>query len=139
MGERKSENFKYGKRAFLLVLLLLLIAVISIVFIALGLQKKGQQLTAHIYQNGVLLESIDLSAVTEEYSFTVTGTHGESNTITVAPGSIGITDANCPDRLCVSMGYQSTSLLPIICLPHKLVISLEETKNGPSSLDSITY
>ncbi len=92
---------------------------------------------ADIYQNGTLLQSISLSQVTEEYSFVITGEQGCTNKITVSPCRIGITEASCPDRLCVHRGFISTSILPITCLPNRLVIQIrmEET----SDIDMMTY
>ncbi|MBR1497615.1 MAG: NusG domain II-containing protein [Oscillospiraceae bacterium] len=75
-----------------------------------------------ILQDGKLLRSIDLAAVTEEYSFEVEWPGGGSNTIRVQPGRVCVSDADCPDRVCVSQGWLSDQPTPIVCLPHRLVI-----------------
>ena len=79
-----------------------------------------------IYQSGELLETIRLDTVTDEYTFEVPGEGGASNTVCVRPGSIAIISANCPDQICVHQGFISTSLLPITCLPNRLVIRVRE-------------
>jgi len=94
------------------------------------------QITAHIYQDGVLLKSIDLNAVTESYRFTVTGQNNCRNEIEVRPGSIGILSADCPDKLCVHQGFIDSSLLPITCLPNRLVIQI---KSEEITTDIVTY
>nr|WP_318684815.1 NusG domain II-containing protein [uncultured Acetatifactor sp.] len=102
--------------------LLLLIAVCAL-WITLG-SKKEEGVTADVYQDGVLIESIDLSAVPESYTLTVTGENGCTNVVEVRPGSIGIISADCPDQICVRQGFIGSPLLPITCLPNKLVIQL---------------
>ena len=49
----------------------------------------------------------------------------EYNILQIAGGRACMLDASCPDQLCVKMGYISRAGQSIICLPHKLVISIE--------------
>jgi len=91
---------------------------------------------ANIYQNGICIFSIDLSAAAEPYSFTVEGKHGE-NTITVEGGQICISEADCPDQVCVHQGWISNSVIPVVCLPHELVIQIEDSAPG-NSVDGVS-
>lgn len=156
MAENNSLH-TYQKRALLLCILLGLITLGSILWIALhnGLvpfstgnsqNKNGSSSTllyADIYQNGELKQSILLSAVTESYTFTVYDKQDNFNQIEVRPGSIGILSASCPDKLCVHQGFISNTLLPITCLPNRLVIQLrqEQAIESGSEItpDIITY
>ena len=123
-----------------LTILILLIFFLSAGSIFLPLCRKDQQnMCAEIYQNGVLIQTIDLSAVKEPYSFIITGENGAANEIQVNPGSIGILSATCPDKICVHQGFLTNDLLPITCLPNHLVIRLVPAKDAPSSLDAVTY
>ena len=106
------------KKAVLLAAVLLVIAILC------GIRIYA--LYADIYQSGELLETIRLDTVTDEYTFEVPGEGGASNTVCVRPGSIAIISANCPDQICVHQGFISTSLLPITCLPNRLVIRVRE-------------
>lgn len=49
------------------------------------------------------------------------------NIIDITERSIRVSDASCPDKTCVKMG-RLVSGVPIVCLPHKLVIRF--VKNG---------
>ncbi len=80
---------------------------------------------ANIYQDGVCILSIDLSAVTGTETYTVTDEDGHENVIEVTDGRIRMVEANCPDQVCVDTGWVSSSLKPIVCLPAKLVIQIE--------------
>ena len=81
---------------------------------------------AEIVQDGQVLRRIDLSQVTEPYSFTV-DRDGGSNVVTVEPGRICVSDADCPDRVCVSFGWLSKGSVPILCMPHKLMIRMVQS------------
>lgn len=102
------------------------------------LKKDTGASVANIYQDGTLIRSIDLSKVSESYTFTVNGENGASNTIEVRPGEIAVVEASCPDKVCVNMGFIKNKALPITCLPNKLVIKIEASGSS-DGLDGISY
>lgn len=101
-------------------------------------QEKVSNAVANIYQNGTLIRSIDLEAVEESYTFKIEGENGAYNTILVEPGYISITDASCPDKVCISQGRISDGVLPITCLPNGIVIQIETQDTTNSTLDGMT-
>ena len=109
------------KPRILVLILVLAVAAVSAGAILAYHQSVGGTI-ACITQDGTVIERIDLSAVKEPYSFTITCDEGE-NTVEVKPGAIRISHAACRDQVCVSNGWSSAGSLPIVCLPHKLVIS----------------
>ena len=52
------------------------------------------------------------------------GSDGGVNRIEVEPGRLRVAAADCPDRICVSQGWLSDQSVPIVCLPHRLIIKL---------------
>ena len=74
--------------------------------------------------DGEVIREIELDRVSGEYSFTVEGADGGYNVVTVSPGSIRVTEADCPDRICVAHGALVDASSPIVCMPHKLMIRL---------------
>lgn len=131
-----KENSLLQRRALFLSLLVAVLCLVSVLAILLppGLSERK---FADIYQDGVLLQTIDLSAVVESYSFTIVSPKGGSNEITVSKNHIQVTDADCPDRLCVSMGMPRSPLLPVVCLPHGLVIKIRTAASDTP--DAVTY
>lgn len=133
----------YQKTALLMTILLILMAAGCLIWIISGCRgDRSDSITADIYQEGRLIQSIRLDTVTEPYTFVITGSGGCRNEVEVRPGSIGIISADCPDRLCVHQGFISTSLLPITCLPNRVVIRIRtgETDAGHSAEpDIVTY
>lgn len=92
----------------------------------LSLSKKPAGTVARVARDGVILREIDLSAVTEPYSFTVDAPGGGYNTVTVEPGRVCVSDADCPDRVCVRQGWLGERAAPVVCLPHRLTITLAD-------------
>ena len=119
---------KYQKNALCFLAFLLLLALFCILWILVQ-GRQSQESEAFIYQDGVLIERIDLALVDTPYTFTVTGEGGCTNVIEVRPGSIGVLSADCPDQLCVHQGFTDSLLVPIVCLPNRLVIQV----SAPSS------
>lgn len=129
---------KEKKAAIIAVIFILIVLLLSAASLfAMNYYTKNDTKTARIYQDGKLLYTIDLNAVTEKKELTIHGENGAYNVILVEPGCISMKEASCPDHLCVHMGKISTSVLPITCLPNKVVISI--SAGSPDALDSIAY
>lgn len=111
---------------FLFVIVLFCLLWIASIGNSSGSKEGSIKITAEIYQNGELTQSISLNEVTESYTFVVHGENGCENEIEVRPGSIGIVSASCPDKVCVNQGFVDNSLLPIVCLPNNVVIQVYE-------------
>ena len=80
--------------------------------------------TAEISRNGELIQTIPLDTDSE---YKVSGYNGGYNIITVKSGRICVSEADCPEQLCVHSGERGRGLanenrLPIICLPHRIEI-----------------
>ena len=89
------------------------------------LTDRREGTVVEVMQDGVVLREIDLSAVREEYSFEVKWPGGGSNTVLVQPGRICVSEADCPDKICLAQGWLSDQATPIVCLPHRLVIEVK--------------
>lgn len=108
-----------------------IIAVLCVVFFSLLgvilISNTGGGNTACIYSDGKLIKAIDLRNDGEQ-TFTVNSEDGGYNIITVKDGGISVTDADCPDRICVMTAPISDGIQPIVCMPHKLVIRIETNR-----------
>lgn len=111
----------------------LLIAAIALVFIAsviaiiLG-TKKSDSTCVEIVQNNRIIYRFDLSQE-ENRIFRIESSDGGWNEIKIENGEISITDADCPDKTCVKTGILRSENIPIVCLPHKLVIRFADKEN----------
>ena len=82
---------------------------------------------AVITVDGEPVRTVDLTAAAVPYEFTVETEYG-SNTVRVSQGQIAVVDADCPNRDCVKQGAISDGAIPIVCLPHHLVIQIEDRR-----------
>lgn len=109
------------------------IAVLSVAIVLCGLLIAWLLIVSHntggtmarVYQNSVVVHEVDLSTVKESYIYRVEGENGAYNEILVEPGQISCKEANCPDLICVNTGVITSDLLPITCLPHKVLVQIE--------------
>lgn len=110
------------KTKFWLLILggLLLASLLFLLFFA----AQGEKSEAIISVNGEECYRINLQ---EERELTVKSRWG-SNTISVKNGKIAVLEADCPTQICVLRGYQNSGI-PIICLPHRLVISFADSES----------
>lgn len=81
--------------------------------------------TAAVYVDGELYDTYDLSAAVIPYEVTIVTERGY-NTLRISYGAIRVAEADCEGQDCVLQGEIHDSLLPIVCLPHRLVIQIEE-------------
>ncbi len=113
------------------IILIILVVVLSCVSFAVY-NYKQTRVAAEVYKDGELIKTIDLNGVDNDYEFTV-GDENEYNIVRVENGRIRVMSASCPDKICVNQGYISDGLVPIVCLPNKVVIKI---KGGEDEADA---
>lgn len=89
--------------------------------------------TARIYIDGNCVQSIDLASAEDGY-FVIETEYG-SNTVAIASHKICVSNADCPCRTCVKTGWISDGTIPIVCLPHHLVVKIE---SAGKNADTVT-
>lgn len=90
--------------------------------------KEGAK--AVIIQNNQTIKELPLN---KEAHLTIEDGIGGVNTIEVKNGSICMTEANCPDLVCVYTGNISHTGEVIACLPHGLIITIQDPKENIDS------
>lgn len=75
-------------------------------------------------------------SLSENNTITIRETDKNYNLILINEGTVKVTDANCPDKLCARQKSISKNGESIICLPHKLVITIDSPEE--SDIDSVT-
>jgi len=77
---------------------------------------------ATVYLDGVLMAQYDLSSVNEPFDVRFDSDNGY-NVVSLEQGRVCISEADCLDGFCVRQGWVSGGSVPIVCLPHRLVIT----------------
>jgi len=114
------------------VILFLLVAAVAASAAFLLLRDGGTDApVARITRDGVLLKEIDLDKVDAPYSLAFADESG-TNTVQVERGRVRVSEADCPDQICVDQGWISDGTAPIVCLPHRLMIQIVD---GGGDLD----
>jgi len=89
---------------------------------------------ASIYKDGELIDTVNLLSVSQPLTIVVEGTADLSgaeavNIIEAEYGRIRMLEANCPDGSCVRLGWASGGVIPIVCLPNRVIITLSGSNN----------
>ena len=95
-----------------------ILAALALVALGLFLWQPGQAVRAEIWKDGELVTVIDLRSLTEPVEIPV----GEGNVVLAEQGRVRMLSADCPDKLCVHMGWSDSAAKPIVCLPNGVTV-----------------
>lgn len=107
------------------ILLILFLFCLSFVPLALRQDAAPAAVYADITLDGRLVRRVALSAHKGTETFSLATPDGHQNTICLTDNAIAVTDADCPDKLCIKTGAVSRPGDVIACLPHKLLIEVK--------------
>ena len=119
----------FKKNDILLIAAVLLLAFIA--FLAVKLAGSASPGKVEIRVNGELTATYSLSA---EREFTVKGYDGGEVRGVISGGTVDVTSATCPDKICVDHQIIKKTGESIVCLPNRVVITIaagddEDTNN----------
>jgi hypothetical protein len=117
----KNTNIK--KKAALVAAVLFLVFAGSCIWIWCRMHRMEEHGTVCIYLNGTLVEAHPLTA---DGTYPVYGADGSYNIVEIRDGGVAVTEADCDNQTCVHTGWITSSAYPIVCLPHQLVVQIEE-------------
>ncbi len=101
-----------------LILIAALLLIAGVLYLALNLGRQ---------EGGVVVVRVDGVEV-ERHSLSVNGTfplNGGSNILVIEDGKAWLSDADCPDLLCVKQGKIHYTGQVITCLPNRLTVTVE--------------
>lgn len=110
----------------LIVVLLLLSFLPEGIFYLSGNDASVTRTYVEIQVEGKVYKKVPLSGHHGEDRFSIDTDKGH-NLVVIKDGTIGITEADCPDKICIREGFVSKPGATVVCLPHKLLI---EVKNA---------
>ena len=110
------------------IILIICIIVAALIFFAaykLYFNKSGKFVTIKVDGKVTASYPIDI-----DKTITIKGVNGGKNILKISGGKADMTDADCPDQTCVkkhSIKYEGET---IVCLPHKVVISIDNSSQN---------
>ena len=110
---------KKGDKILIICIIVMLIIAITIIISGI-LLGRGEKKIAVVTQDGN--EILELPLETDTKESIIVGDY--KNEIVVSDGYVYMKEANCPDLICVNKGKIRNVGDSIVCLPHKLVISI---------------
>lgn len=111
---------KKRRNEIFLVTGLLLTALLCFAFIRLQTSKTVT--TAEVSVDGEVLAAYPLDQNTDEI---ITGYRGGTNHLIIKDGGVSITEASCPDKVCVRQGTVKESGQTLVCLPNKVIVTIK--------------
>lgn len=104
-----------------------LAAICVIVFIVFSVMHRSRGSIIVITRNGELYGTYNLS---QNQTIEIENTdHEVTNTLQIKDGVAKMIEADCPDKLCMHQKAISVSKENIICLPNRIVVTVEADHN----------
>lgn len=117
------------KTDLLLIIVLALIPVLFMIFNMYGaLHADNPELV--VYVDG---EEYGRYLLNEDRTIDIGGT----NVCRIEGGRAWMTEANCPDQICVHSAAIDEKGGNIVCLPNKIILTIENNEEGSASEDAL--
>lgn len=114
-------------------LLIGILLVTLAVFVAYRLLYTHTGDTVQITVDGKLTKTLPLNHTA---TYTIQTESGK-NILQIRNGFASITDADCPDKLCVHQEKISKQGQTLVCLPHKVIVSISSSGRQKEKLDGV--
>lgn len=108
------------KKKRLLADILLVAGVLAAALVVFLLVPRGGGSTVVVTVDGEHYASLPLGEDAE----LLIESEGGTNLLIISGGRASVTEADCPNRVCVETGAISSEGQLIVCLPHKVVIEI---------------
>ncbi len=109
------------------------VVVAAILVLCLYVFNSGSGDFVQIEVDGVVTDTLSLSEDTVREIKTDNGT----NTLVISDGSAVMTQADCPDGICANHKPINKTGESIICLPHKVVVTVMNDKSNDNDIDAV--
>ena len=120
------------KKADFIIIAVVAVIVAVLLFFLYGVNGNGD--IVQIEVDGQVVEELPLNVDTQREILT---DDGGKNVLIIENGSAVMTEANCPDGICVNHKPIGKSGESIICLPHKVVVSVVSADSNDSEIDAV--
>lgn len=115
----------------IVIALFLAVGVIIALVLFLG-QHKGA--TVKISVDGETIKTFPLDT---DITYEIQGVNGGTNLLVIEDNKAYIRVASCPDSLCINMGKIDSAGQSIVCLPNRVVVSIEGEEGQEPLIDQI--
>ena len=128
----EGKSPKSTKFWLVLIGALLAVAVAGMLVIQTCFREEGAQVV--ITWNGKVDGTYSLA---EDRTLVFEGENGGRNVVVFEDGLVFVSEANCPDQICVNHKPTNQTADPIVCLPNKLVVEVS-APSSENQLDGVS-
>lgn len=127
------ENKAPKSTKFWVVLIgVILVAAVAGMLVIQSVREEGAQVV--ITWNGEVEGTYPLD---QDNTFIYEGESGGRNVVVIENGLVFVSEANCPDQICVNHKPTNQTADPIVCLPNKLVVEVS-APSSENQLDGVS-
>jgi len=131
-GPEGEDFYRVSRLDLIIIALILSLSILSIFWVAKNRrQHSAQPKVALIYQKDSPPEEVDLVK-----DNTLTILDGRMH-IEIKAGKLRVLDSDCPQHICVNMGWIEYSGQTIACVPNGVLVEIKSA--GPQVLDAVVY
>lgn len=124
--------FRASEFDFVFIGLILFLSGFFVVWVLQSrLRQDAQTKAALIYQGRALLEQTDLN------KDRIIDILGGKMRVQILKGRLRIVHSDCPQHLCMNMGWIQDSGQTIVCVPNQVLVEIKS--KGHSVVDAVTY
>lgn len=108
-----------------LILVLVILVIVSIGFLVTRILHRQPAAVVEISVDGEVTASYPLDQDTD---VVLHGVGGGTNHLIIQDGSAWITEATCPDKVCIHQGKINENGQMLVCLPNRLIVKVSSSE-----------
>lgn len=120
-----APEHKSGQKKRDLLLLAVLLAAAALLFAGREFFTGRPAVMVSVSVDGTEIMTLDLN---RNDDIVIESGNGQTNHLIIEDGKAFLTEASCPDKLCVRQGAISETGQSIVCLPNRVIVTIVGTK-----------
>lgn len=121
------------KNDVVLIVVLLMVALVTFAGVSLYSKLSTTEAEAVVYLNG---EEQGRYPLSQDTVVEISLENGVYNVLQIREGKADITEASCPDKICVRHRPVNAQGESLVCLPNQMVVKIEN--GGETAIDAAT-
>ncbi len=122
MSDDKKQKF-IKKQDFILIAAVFVIA--GLLFLGSQMMHKKTAEIVEVSVDGKVVKTLDLA---KDQELTIDGVSGGTNHLIIKDGEAWVSEATCPDKICVHQGKIHLDGEIIVCLPNKMTAQIKSVQ-----------
>ncbi|MGN0159442.1 MAG: NusG domain II-containing protein [Brotaphodocola sp.] len=102
-----------------------------LIFLVLGIAAAGFSFNYHLHKKPAAQLEVQVDGrivatynLEDNVDVIITGVHGGTNHLIIENGTARISEASCPDKVCVHQGRIQMNGQVIVCLPNRMTATI---------------